>query len=100
MIVLDIESSGLSAQKNSILSIGALDLSEPTNQFYGECKVWEGAHIEKEALAVNGFTFEEITDETKMSEAELIRAFIAWATDRPQNRTLAGQNPSFDRDFV
>src|SRR3989344_429289 len=24
----------------------------------------------------------------------------AWGTGRPQKQTLAGQNPSFDRDFV
>lgn len=100
MIVLDVESSGVSPEVNSILSIGALDLDEPTNQFYGECRAWEGAHIEDEALAVNGFTRENIADPSKQSEAELVQAFIAWGTDRPNNRTFAGQNPSFDRDFV
>lgn len=100
MIVLDIEASGMSAERCSILSLGALDLDEPTNQFYDECGVWPEAHIEDSALAVNGFTKAEITDGSKKSEAELIKAFIAWATDRPKNRTTAGQNPSFDRDFV
>lgn len=100
MIVLDIESTGLSPELNSILSIGALDLDDPTNQFYDECHAWDGAHIEDEALAINGFTREEVTNPNRKSEEEVIKAFIAWATDRPQNRTLAGQNVSFDRDFV
>ncbi len=100
MIVLDIESTGLSPESNSILSIGALDLDNPTNQFYDECRAWDGAHIEDEALAINGFTREEVTNPGRKSEEEVIKAFIAWATDRPLNRTLAGQNVSFDRDFV
>ena len=100
MIVLDIEASGTEPHIHSILSLGALDLDEPTNQFYDECRAWEGAGIESDALAINGFTKEEVTDSSKKTEIELVKAFIAWATDRPRNRTLAGQNPSFDRDFV
>ncbi len=100
MIVLDIEGSGISAERNSILSIGALDLDEPTNQFYDECRVWEGAHIEDGALEVNGFTREECLDPSKKSEADVVKAFVAWATDRPKEQTFAGQNPSYDRDFI
>lgn len=100
MIVLDVESTGLSPVHNSILSIGALDLDDPTNQFYDECRVWEGAQIEDAALAINGFTYEEARDPRRKSEADLIRDFVAWATDRPVNRMLAAQNPSFDLEFV
>jgi len=100
MIVLDVEASGVDALKHSILSIGAVDLQDPTNQFYDECRVWEGAKIDAEALEVNGFTKEESISPAKKSEAELIAAFIAWAYDRPQNRTLAAQNVAFDRAFV
>ncbi len=100
MIVLDVESSGLSPHHNSILSLGALDLDNPTNQFYDECRVWDGAGIDDGALAINGFTREEITDASRKSEGELIAAFVAWATDRPENRMLAAQNPSFDLEFV
>ncbi|MBI3573695.1 3'-5' exoribonuclease [Candidatus Kaiserbacteria bacterium] len=99
MIALDIEATGVDAHKNSILSIGAVDLDDPTNQFYDECRAWEGAHIHDEALQVNGFSMAEATDPTKKTEAEAVRAFIAWATDR-RDWTLLGQNPSFDRDFV
>lgn len=100
MIVLDVESSGLDAGKSSILSIGALDLDEPGNQFYDECRAWEGAHIDDDALAVNGFTREEATDQARKSEAELIKAFCAWALDKPAEKTLASQNSAFDRAFV
>ncbi|MBP7741676.1 MAG: 3'-5' exonuclease [Candidatus Pacebacteria bacterium] len=100
MIVLDVESSGLSPRHHSIVSLGALDLDDPTNQFYDECRVWDGGKIEDEALAINGFSREEVTDLARKSEAELITAFIAWACDRPTNRMLAAQNPSFDLEFV
>ena len=100
MIVLDVECSGLEARDYSILSLGALDLDDPTNQFYDECRVWEGAKIDDSALAINGFTQEEAQDPTKKSEADLIKAFVAWATDRPKDRTLAAQNVSFDFEFV
>ncbi|MDE1965948.1 MAG: 3'-5' exonuclease [Patescibacteria group bacterium] len=100
MIAIDVESTGLDPHRDSILSIGALDMDEPANQFYGECRIWDGAHVEDAALAVNGFTREEISDPSRMTEAELVRAFIAWAEDRPKDRTLLGQNVSFDRDFV
>lgn len=100
MIVLDVETTGLSAEKNSILSLGALDLDDPTNQFYDECRAWDGAVISDEALAVNGFTRNEATDANRKSEAELIKAFVAWGTDRPKEKTLASQNIAFDRAFV
>ncbi|MCE9541105.1 3'-5' exonuclease [Candidatus Kaiserbacteria bacterium] len=99
MLVVDVEASGVEAQKHSIVSVGALDLANPTNRFYMECRVWDGAHIMDEALAVNGFSKAQITDPKKASEAELIHAFEAWSESVPE-RTLAGQNVSFDRDFL
>ena len=99
MLVLDIEASGLSAQRDSIVSLGALDLENPTNRFYAECRIWDGAHFSEEALGVNGFTEAEIKDINKMSEAELISSFKEWTKDL-KNRTMAGQNVSFDRDMA
>lgn len=102
MISLDVETSGLDPNTASILSLGALDTDDPTNQFYDECAIWDGASINDEALAVNGFARDEIQPGTpgKKTEAELIVAFAAWATDRPQNRTLLAQNVRFDLSFV
>lgn len=100
MIVLDVEATGLNPVTGSILSLGALDLDEPTNQFYEECRIWDGAHVTDEALAINGFSRTDITDSAKQTEAELVTSFIAWATDRPRNCILAAQNVSFDLEFV
>lgn len=99
MIVLDIEASGTNYEQHSIVSIGALVLEDPTYQFYDECRMWDGAKIMEGALEVNGFTEAEIRDPSKKSEKEIVEAFFAWASLVP-DRTLAGQNPSFDRDFL
>ncbi|MEN9561183.1 MAG: hypothetical protein RIQ56_456 [Candidatus Parcubacteria bacterium] len=99
MLVLDVEATGVEAHKHSIVSVGAIDLSNPSNRFYEECRVWDGAHIMDEALAVNGFSKEQVTDKTKQSEADLVHAFLHWS-ESVEERTFAGQNPSFDRDFL
>jgi DNA polymerase III epsilon subunit-like protein len=99
MIIIDVEASGTNYEKHSIVSIGALDFDNPTNRFYGECRVWEGAHIDEGALEVNGFTEAELKDENKQSESELVRAFTEW-TQHMGDRTLVGQNVSFDRDMI
>lgn len=99
MLAIDVETSGVSPERNSILSIGALDTADPSHRFYGECRLWDGAEASAESLAVNGFTMEAANDPAKLSEAALIREFLEWS-QHLGNRTLAGQNPSFDRDFL
>jgi DNA polymerase III epsilon subunit-like protein len=99
MILVDIEASGTNYQKHSIVSIGAVDFDNPANRFYEECKIWDGAHVMDGALEVNGFTQTEITDESKQTEAEIVQKFIQWS-ESFADRTLAGQNISFDRDFM
>lgn len=99
MLVLDIEGSGTEPHVHSIVSIGAVDMDNPNRRFYGECRVWDGAHIMEDALAVNGFTEAEITDSEKQTEAELVTAFLEW-TQEMSDRTLAGQNVSYDRDML
>jgi DNA polymerase III epsilon subunit-like protein len=99
MLIVDVEASGTDYSKHSIVSVGALDFANPQNRFYMECRIWDGAHIMDEALQVNGFSKQEITDAAKPTEADLIHAFLAWS-DKLEERTLAGQNVSFDRDFL
>lgn len=99
MLIVDVEASGTEYHKHSIVSIGALDFDNPDNRFYGECQIWDGAHIMDGALEVNGFTKEEITDSQKKTEAELVTEFLEWS-QHLGDRTLTGQNVSFDRDFI
>lgn len=101
MIAVDVEATGIEAHLASIVSVGAVDLDDPTNQFYEECRAWDGAHISDESLAITGYIRSEIGEGSgRQSEEELIRSFIAWATDRPKTHTFVGQNPRFDSDFI
>jgi DNA polymerase III epsilon subunit-like protein len=99
MLVVDVEASGTEYYKHSIVSLGALDFSDPTRRFYGECRIWDGAHVMDEALAVCGFSRAEITDPSKKPEGELVTEFLEWS-EHVGDRTLTGQNVSFDRDFI
>ena len=99
MIVIDVECTGVDEIKHAILSVGAIDFDNPENKFYEECRAWGGAHIDDEALAINGFTREQCLDNTTQTDEELIKHFIEW-TKSVKEQTFAGQNPSFDRDFL
>lgn len=91
--------TGLEPTLHSILSVGAVDLDHPERQLYEECRMWDGAKVEDEALAVNGFTQEQITDPAKQTEGELVQKFIAFAEGMPDT-TIAGQNVFTDLYFL
>ena len=99
MIITDCEMSGLEANVHSIVSIGAVDFEEPSRRFYEECRIFYGAHVMDEALAINGFTEKEINDPLKQTEGGLVERFFKWALES-KNHTIAGQNPSTDVDFL
>lgn len=99
MIVVDIEATGLNPDKHSLLSIGAVDFNQPERQFYEECRIWDGAHIDDAGLAVNGFTREQIVDPNKQTEGDLVKHFLAWA-QASEEYTVAGQNPFVDVAFI
>lgn len=99
MIVVDVETTGLDLQKHSIVSIGAVDFSSPENQFYQECRIWDGAEVSQEALEVNGFSEEEVRDPHKKTLEEIIKEFFKWVEKVPE-KTIAGQDPAFDKGFL
>ena len=106
MIIVDIETTGVYPEKHAILSIGAVEFEHPENQFYEECRIWEGAEVMQEgedgmryALDVNGFTEENIRDQKKKSQKKIMEDFSAWIQTCKEH-TFAGENPSFDRDFL
>lgn len=99
MLVIDAEMSGLEPTLHSLVSIGAIDLEHPERQMYEECRVWEGAKVEDEALQVNGFSLAQVTDPTKQSEGELVHKLVAFA-EPMQDRTFAGQNVFTDAAFL
>ncbi len=93
MIIVDIEATGPDPQKCSILSIGAVDLDEPTRQFYGECRAFDGAALSVEGLKICGFTVEQATDKSKQTDVELVKSFVEWCSVKGKP-LLAGQNPA------
>ena len=99
MIVVDMEASGLDVVKHGLLSVGAAEFENPGNTFYGECRLWDGAHIDPESLAVNGFTEAQARDPKKQTDGELMKSFLEWSSACTE-KTLAGQNPSADRDLL
>jgi len=99
MIVLDAEFTGLNPEKHSLVSLGALDFDNPSNQFYMECLPWEGAHIDEEALRINGFTEEYLSTLTKTLQLGLIE-FDTWSRGVGEH-TFAGQNVAdLDMSFL
>ncbi len=100
MIVVDVETSGVDPSHDGLLSIGAVDFADPKREFYMECRLRDGAHVHPEALAVNGFTETQIHDPAKITEADMVTAFIAWVGETKGDQTFAGQNVAFDRDFL
>ena len=100
MIILDIETTGLDPLKNGIVSIGAVSFDNPNETFYEECKIDSDDLIEEEALKINGFTKEQITDKNKQPQSELINKFYSWL-EKQDDRILAGHNIGFfDLNFI
>jgi DNA polymerase III epsilon subunit-like protein len=99
MIVVDIETSGTDPYKHSILSIGAVDFSNPKRLFYQECRIEDGKQFTIEALGVNGFKEAEIRDTGKNSLDTILNAFILWM-DPIKDKTIAGHNVNFDAGFL
>jgi DNA polymerase III epsilon subunit-like protein len=99
MIVVDVETSGTEPEVHSLLSIGAINFNDPKDQFYEECRMFDGAHSDPEGLKINGFTEEQIRDPKKQSEAELITRFLAWIESK-EEYTIGGQNSHVDLSFL
>lgn len=100
MISIDWEFTWLDPINHSIVSLWAVDFYNPTNQFYAECRIWEWAKWEDEALKINWFSVQEIQDPNKMSLVELIKKFDLWLKSCPYPQILIGQNPKSDIDFL
>ena len=99
MIVVDVETTGIDPVRHAIIAIGAVDFSSPQRRFYRECRIWPGAQVQPEALAINGFTHEDITDPSRMSAEQAIAEFVGFCRES-QEHTIAGHNPNFDRNFL
>jgi DNA polymerase III epsilon subunit-like protein len=99
MIVVDIETSGLSPEKNGIWQIGALDLENPQNTFLQESKIDEDDEVAQEALTVTGKTESDLRSSELQSQKELLQNLFEWVS-KIENKTLIAHNTPFDYGFL
>lgn len=99
MIVVDVETSSPDSHKGCIVSIGAVEFENPTNTFYRECQIFEGAEIQLDAMRVNGFSMDQIKDPTKKTLEQVINEFINWCSGF-YDKTIVAHNAGFDHSFL
>jgi len=95
MIVVDVETGGLDPIRNSLLSIGAVEYEDPTNEFYVELEPLAGTEIHPKVLSINDYSPNTWKNTNHFVGMNL---FYEWIKQIP-DKTLAGHNPAFDRDF-
>ncbi len=99
MVIIDCEMTGLDPKKNSIISIGGIDIENPERRLYIECQAWEGAECDPISLGVNGFTVDQCFDKNKKTLKEVMREVYEWIQPI-SDKTLAGQNVYLDMHFL
>ena len=97
-IVVDLETSGGSLSEHGIWQIGAVDLNT-MEEFLDESRIDEEDKISEGALKVIGKTEEELRDETKQSQKELLEKFFKWLDERKMKNLLC-HLPEFDQGFL
>lgn len=104
ILVVDLETTGTDARKNSIIQFGAVWLSGAEGEIELDCRVWEGAEIHPRALEVNGCSESRCLNPSLMTESEALIQFFQWIAMQTggldQPFMLAGLNPNFDRSFL
>lgn len=99
MVIIDCEMTGLDPKKNSIISVGGVDIENPERRLYIECQAWDGAECDPESLGVNGFTVEQCFDTNKKTLQEAMQEVYEWIQPI-KDKTLAGQNVYLDMYFL
>ncbi len=103
MIVLDIETSGLDFVKCGIWQIGAIDL-DTNEEFLEEARIDDedlllDSRVAKPVLEVIGKKEENLRDNTKQSQKQLLINFFNWCKNRKIKNYLC-QGPQFDLGFI
>lgn len=99
MVIIDCEMTGLDPKKNSIISIGGVDIENPERRLYIECQAWDGAECDPVSLGVNGFTIDQCFDKNKKTLKEAMHEVYEWIQPI-SDKTLAGQNVYLDMLFL
>ena len=98
MIILDLETSGLSLEKSGIWQIGAID-TITKEEFLDEAKIDDEDEISQEALKIIGKTEEYLRDSSKQSQKQMIVNFLGWVEKR-KHRNFLCQNPMWDLGWL
>ena len=95
MIVVDLEFSGLNLLKCGIWQIGAMELENPKNVFFDECRIDDDDEISELALKVTGKTEAELRDRAKQGQKQLLEKFFRWC-EKSNSGNFACQGPQWD----
>ncbi len=98
MISIDCEMTGIDFCRCSLISVGAIDLSNPERRIYLEMKPFDGAFLDDEGLAINGFTKEQL-EKIPLSQKEGLEQLKKFL-DESDGRTVVGQNVAADIIFL
>ena len=99
-IIVDVEADGPAPGLYSMVSFGAVILSEDLNKtFYGQCRPIEDANWIPEALKVSGHSREEVMT---FPEPEIaMQAFASWIQKHSKGRAIFwADNNGFDWQFI
>lgn len=98
MVSIDCEMTGIDVALCSIISIGVVDLNDPTRRLYLEMHPFPGALLQEEGLAVCGYTEESLAkiEMTQKEGLEILKKFL----DESAERTVVGQNIANDILFL
>lgn len=99
LVVVDVETDGPCAGLYSMLTLGAVVVEPSLNKtFYGEFKPFDDARFDPEAMAVGGYTREQVL-QFPNSQATMID-FKKWLNDLWVKPIFISDNPAFDWQFV
>lgn len=99
-VSVDIEASGPSPSRNSILSIGACLVDDPARGFYAELRPWS-READPAAMRIHGLSLDDLAARGEEPAAAL-RRFEAWLVTELDGRApvFVGHNAAFDWMFV
>ena len=99
MIILDIETSGIDTGKSGIWQIGAIEFENLENQFLEEGRIDDEDEVVEGAIKITGRSEEEMRDNNKQSQKQLILNFLKWA-DSCNEKMVLGHNVGWDISFI
>jgi hypothetical protein len=99
-IIVDVEADGQAPGLFSMVSFGAVILSEDLDKtFYGQCKPLPDADWDENALSVSGHSRQEVL--TFPDPAITMKEFATWIEQNSQGRAIFwADNNGFDWQFI